>query len=162
MLSSSSKAISEVRDDIKNLNPRVSVSASGLNRQSQTIEQLKLETAQELQNAFTALLTQNTPPELQQENTAPSEYFHSLIKTFEVQMHQYRQQVEELKNHLMTQTHITPQDLFLAIQSVHQAFAAQVAQLQSVHENVRTLKQKYLSFRRVFLGDSTNVFERRK
>lgn len=39
-------------------------------------------------------------------------YFHSLIEQFEVQLQQYRQQIEELENHLTTQSngsHITPQ-----------------------------------------------------
>lgn len=39
-------------------------------------------------------------------------YFHSLVEQFEVQLQQYRQQIEELENHLTTQSsgsHITPQ-----------------------------------------------------
>lgn len=39
-------------------------------------------------------------------------YFRSLIEQFEVQLQQYRQQIEELENHLTTQSsgsHITPQ-----------------------------------------------------
>lgn len=41
-----------------------------------------------------------------------SSYFRSLIEQFEVQLQQYRQQIEELENHLTTQSsgsHITPQ-----------------------------------------------------
>ncbi|XP_068160184.1 nucleoporin p58/p45-like isoform X2 [Antennarius striatus] len=158
----SSKAISKVQDDIKNLKQLLSVSASGLHRQGLAIDQLKLETAQELKNADIALRTQNTPPGLQHENTAPSDYFRSLIEKFEVQLQQYRQQIEELENHLTTQSsgsHITPQDLTMAMQKLYQAFVAQAAQLQSVHENVKILKHQYLSYRRAFLGDSTDVFE---
>ena len=39
-------------------------------------------------------------------------YFRSLVEQFEVQLQQYRQQIEELENHLTTQSsgsHITPQ-----------------------------------------------------
>lgn len=46
-------------------------------------------------------------------------YFRCLVEQFEVQLQQYRQQIEELENHLTTQStgsHITPQgnrtDLF--------------------------------------------------
>ncbi|XP_040022926.2 nucleoporin p58/p45 isoform X1 [Gasterosteus aculeatus] len=161
----SSKGISKVQDDIKSLKQLLSVSASGLQRQALAIEKLKLETAQELKNAEIALRTQKTPPGLQHENTAPSDYFHSLVEQFEVQLQQYRQQIEELENHLTTQSsgsHITPQDLTLAMQKLYQTFVAQAAQLQSVHENVKILKHQYLSYRRAFLEDSTDVFESKR
>uniref|UniRef100_A0A3Q1BVH2 Nucleoporin 58 n=1 Tax=Amphiprion ocellaris TaxID=80972 RepID=A0A3Q1BVH2_AMPOC len=161
----SSKAISKVQDDIKNLKQLLSVSASGLQRQALAIDKLKLETAQELKNADIALRTQKTPPGLQHENTAPSDYFRSLVEQFEVQLQQYRQQIEELENHLTTQSsgsHITPQDLTLAMQKLYQTFVAQAAQLQSVHENVKILKHQYLSYRRAFLEDSTDVFESKR
>nr|XP_061821532.1 nucleoporin p58/p45-like isoform X5 [Nerophis lumbriciformis] len=161
----SSKAISKVQDDIKNLKQLLSVSASGLQRQALAIDKLKLETAQELKNADIALRTQKTPPGLQHENTAPSDYFRCLVEQFEVQLQQYRQQIEELENHLTTQSngsHITPQDLTMAMQKLYQTFVAQAAQLQSVHENVKILKHQYLSYRRAFLEDSTDVFESKR
>ncbi|XP_055006775.1 nucleoporin p58/p45 isoform X4 [Boleophthalmus pectinirostris] len=161
----SSKAITKVQDDIKSLKQLLSVSSSGLQRQALAIDKLKLETAQELKNADIALRTQKTPPGLQHENTAPSDYFHSLVEQFEVQLQQYRQQIEELENHLTTQgsgSHITPQDLTLAMQKLYQTFVAQAAQLQSVHENVKVLKHQYLSYRRAFLEDSTDVFESKR
>ncbi|XP_075907301.1 nucleoporin p58/p45 isoform X2 [Nelusetta ayraudi] len=161
----SSKGISKVQDDIKTLKQLLSVSASGLQRQALAIDKLKLETAQELKNADIALHTQKTPPGLQHENTAPSDYFRSLVEQFEVQLQQYRQQIEELENHLMTQSsgsHITPQDLTLAMQKLYQTFVALAAQLQSVHENVKILKHQYLSYRRAFLEDSTDIFESKR
>ncbi|XP_061570033.1 nucleoporin p58/p45 isoform X2 [Cololabis saira] len=161
----SSKAISKVQDDIKSLKQLLSVSASGLQRQALAIDKLKLETAQELKNSDIALRTQKTPPGLQHENTAPSDYFHGLVEQFEVQLQQYRQQIEELENHLTTQSsgsHITPQDLTLAMQKLYHTFVAQAAQLQSIHENVKILKHQYLSYRRAFLEDSTDVFESKR
>uniref|UniRef100_A0A1A8DDC0 Nucleoporin like 1 n=1 Tax=Nothobranchius kadleci TaxID=1051664 RepID=A0A1A8DDC0_NOTKA len=161
----SSKSISKVQDDIKSLKQLLSVCASGLQRQALAIDKLKLETAQELKNADIALRTQKTPPGLQHENTAPSDYFRSLVDQFEVQLQQYRQQIEELENHLTTQssgTHITPQDLTMAMQKLYQTFVAQAAQLQSVHENVKILKHQYLSYRRAFLEDSTDIFESKR
>ncbi|XP_033841804.1 nucleoporin p58/p45 isoform X2 [Periophthalmus magnuspinnatus] len=161
----SSKAITKVQDDIKSLKQLLSVSSSGLQRQALAIDKLKLETAQELKNADIALRTQKTPPGLQHENTAPSDYFRCLVEQFEVQLQQYRQQIEELENHLTTQgsgSHITPQDLSLAMQKLYQTFVAQAAQLQNVHENVKVLKHQYLSYRRAFLEDSTDVFESKR
>uniref|UniRef100_A0A8C9TBP0 Nucleoporin 58 n=1 Tax=Scleropages formosus TaxID=113540 RepID=A0A8C9TBP0_SCLFO len=136
----SSKAMLKVQDDIKTLKQLLSVNASGLQRNSLAIDKLKMETAQELKNADIALRTQKTPPGLQHENTAPSDYFRALVEQFEVQLQQYRQQIEELENHLTAQgsgSHITPQDLSLAMQKLYQTFVALAAQLQSVHENVK-------------------------
>ncbi|XP_053467120.1 nucleoporin p58/p45 isoform X2 [Ictalurus furcatus] len=161
----SSKAMLKVQDDIKSLKQLLSVSASGLQRNALSIDKLKMETAQELKNADIALRTQKTPPGLQHENTAPSDYFRALVEQFEVQLQQYRQQIEELENHLTTQSsgpHITPQDLSLAMQKLYQTFVALAAQLQAVHENVKTLKYQYLSYRRAFLDDSTDVFESKR
>ncbi|XP_067290618.1 nucleoporin p58/p45 isoform X2 [Pseudorasbora parva] len=161
----SSKAILKVQEDIKTLRQLLSVSASGLQRNSLSIDKLKLETSQELKNADIALRTQKTPPGLQHENTAPSDYFRALVEQFEVQLQQYRQQIEELENHLTTQSsgsHITPQDLSLAMQRLYQTFVALAAQLQGVHENVKTLKHQYLGYRRAFLDDSSDVFESRR
>ncbi|XP_056593865.1 nucleoporin p58/p45 isoform X2 [Triplophysa dalaica] len=161
----SSKAILKVQEDINTLRQLLSVCASGLQRNSLSTDKLKMETSQELKNADIAFRTQKTPPGLQHENTAPSDYFRTLVEQFEVQLQQYRQQIEELENHLTTQSsgsHITPQDLSLAMQKLYQTFVALAAQLQGVHENVKTLKHRYLSYRRVFLDDSTDVFESRR
>ncbi|XP_066555095.1 nucleoporin p58/p45 isoform X2 [Amia ocellicauda] len=161
----SSKAMLKVQDDIKSLKQLLSVSASGLQRNALAIDKLKVETAQELKNADIALRTQKTPPGLQHENSAPTDYFRGLVEQFELQLQQYRQQIEELENHLTTQassSHITPQDLSMAMQKLYQTFVALAAQLQSVHENVKNLKHQYLGYRKAFLEDSTDVFESKR
>ncbi|XP_022430221.1 nucleoporin p58/p45 isoform X2 [Delphinapterus leucas] len=169
----SSKAMLKVQEDIKALKQLLSLAASGLQRNTLNIDKLKIETAQELKNAEIALRTQKTPPGLQHENTAPAErteklekcYFRILVQQFEVQLQQYRQQIEELENHLATQannSHITPQDLSMAMQKIYQTFVALAAQLQSIHENVKVLKEQYLGYRKMFLGDAVDVFEARR
>ncbi|XP_040282124.1 nucleoporin p58/p45 isoform X2 [Bufo bufo] len=161
----SSKAMMKVQEDIKALKQLLSVASSGLQRNTLAIDKLKIETAQELKNAEISLRTQKTPPGLQHENTAPADYFRSLVEQFEVQLQQYRQQIEELENHLATQansSHLTPQDLSMAMQKLYQTFVALAAQLQVVHENVKMLKEQYLGYRKAFLGDPTDVFEARR
>ncbi|XP_058526946.1 nucleoporin p58/p45 isoform X1 [Ochotona princeps] len=161
----SSKAMLKVQEDIKALKQLLSLAASGLQRNTLNIDKLKVETAQELKNAEIALRTQKTPPGLQHENTAPADYFRVLVQQFEVQLQQYRQQIEELENHLATQannSHITPQDLSMAMLKIYQTFVALAAQLQSIHENVKVLKEQYLGYRKMFLGDAADVFEARR
>ncbi|KAM9675000.1 nucleoporin p58/p45 [Dama dama] len=161
----SSKAMLKVQEDIKALKQLLSLAASGLQRNTLNIDKLKIETAQELKNAEIALRTQKTPPGLQHENTAPADYFRILVQQFEVQLQQYRQQIEELENHLATQannSHITPQDLSMAMQKIYQTFVALAAQLQSIHENVKMLKEQYLGYRKMFLGDAVDVFEAKR
>ncbi|XP_032641084.1 nucleoporin p58/p45 isoform X1 [Chelonoidis abingdonii] len=161
----SSKAMLKVQEDIKALKQLLSVAASGLQRNTLNIDKLKMETAQELKNAEIALRTQKTPPGLQHENSAPADYFRILVEQFEVQLQHYRQQIEELENHLATQannSHITPQDLSMAMQKIYQTFVALAAQLQSIHENVKMLKDQYLGYRKTFLGDAMDVFEARR
>ncbi|XP_048197590.1 nucleoporin p58/p45 isoform X3 [Perognathus longimembris pacificus] len=161
----SSKAMLKVQEDIKALKQLLSLASSGLQRNTLNIDKLKVETAQELKNAEIALRTQKTPPGLQHENTAPADYFRILVQQFEVQLQQYRQQIEELENHLATQannSHITPQDLSMAMQKIYQTFVALAAQLQSIHENVKVLKEQYLGYRKMFLGDAVDVFEARR
>ncbi|XP_062910292.1 nucleoporin p58/p45 isoform X1 [Mobula hypostoma] len=159
------KAMLKVQEDIKALKQLLAVVASGLQRDSLAIDKLKIESAQELKNAEIALRTQKIPPGLQHENTAPTDYFRQLVEQFEVQLQQYRQQIEELENHLATQansSHMTPQDLSLAMQKVYQTFVALAAQLQSIHESAKILKEQYLSYRKTYFGDTTDVFEARR
>ncbi|XP_006915895.1 nucleoporin p58/p45 isoform X1 [Pteropus alecto] len=162
----SSKAMLKVQEDIKALKQLLSLAASGLQRNTLNIDKLKIETAQELKNAEIALRTQKTPPGLQHENTAPADlYLNGGICLFKVQLQQYRQQIEELENHLATQannSHITPQDLSMAMQKIYQTFVALAAQLQSIHENVKSGSKKYLGYRKMFLGDAVDVFEARR
>ncbi|XP_043927916.1 nucleoporin p58/p45-like [Protopterus annectens] len=92
-------------------------------------------------------------------------YFRVLVEQFEVQLQQYRHQIEELENHIAIQansSYIAPQDLSLAMQKLYQTFVALAAQLQSIHENVKILREQYLGYRKAFLGDSVDVFEARR
>ncbi|EHH58481.1 hypothetical protein EGM_08345, partial [Macaca fascicularis] len=143
------------------------VMAKGISKMLVSVQRLNIFFSVELKNAEIALRTQKTPPGLQHEYAAPADYFRILVQQFEVQLQQYRQQIEELENHLATQannSHITPQviDLSMAMQKIYQTFVALAAQLQSIHENVKVLKEQYLGYRKMFLGDAVDVFETRR
>ncbi len=44
----------------------------------------------------------------------------------------------------------------------YKPFLLLAAQLQTTHEQVQNLKEQYLSYRKVFLHNSTDVFEERR
>ncbi|XP_013378989.1 nucleoporin p58/p45 isoform X2 [Lingula anatina] len=161
----SSKPLFKVQEDVQTLRQLLAVVANGLQRNAVTIEKLKMESAQELKKAEMAQRTKEIPPGLQYENTAPSECFHHLVEEFEGRMLIYRQQIEEMENALtaLSQPNIfTPQELSVCLRRLHETFVALAAQLQGVHESVKAQKEQYLNYRRIFQGDSADIFEKRK
>lgn len=161
----SSTPMVKVQEDNAALKQLLSVVSSGLQKNACAVDKLKKEMTQELKNAEMAIRTKETPPGLQYENTAPTLYFQSLIENFETQMLTYRQQIEMLENHLASvhqPNRLTPEELILLLRKLHEAFVAMAAQLQQIHEAVKTQKEHYLNYRKVFHGDSRNIFERQK
>lgn len=50
----------------------------------------------------------------------------------------------------------------MAMEKIYQTFVALVAQLQSIHENVKVLNEQYLGYRKMFLGDAVDMFDARQ
>ncbi|XP_064637062.1 nucleoporin p58/p45-like isoform X2 [Lineus longissimus] len=158
----SSKPIFKVQEDVQTLRQMISIVSNGLQRNAGAIEKLKMETSQELKNVEISQRTKDTPPGLQYENTAPIEYFQRIVEDFEQSMIQYRQQIENVENHFVTLNQpgiISLQDLTMLLRKLHETFIAFAAQLQAVHEAVKVQKEHYLNYKKVFHGDSTNVFD---
>lgn len=161
----SSAQMMKVQEDYAAQRQLLSLVASGLQRNACAVDKLKREMTQDLKNAEMAIRTKETPPGLQYENMAPTQYFHDLIENFENQMLTYRQQIEMLENHLASihqPNKLTLEELILLLKKLYEAFIAMAAQLQQVHEVVKTQKEHYLNYRKVFLGDTRNIFERQK
>ncbi|XP_045204809.2 nucleoporin p58/p45-like isoform X2 [Mercenaria mercenaria] len=161
----SSTPMVKVQEDNAALKQLLSVVSSGLQKNACAVDKLKKEMTQELKNAEMAIRTKETPPGLQYENTAPTLYFQNVIENFETQMLTYRQQIEMLENHLSSlhqPNRLTPEELILLLRKLHEAFVAMAAQLQHIHEAVKTQKDHYLNYRKVFHGDNRNIFERQK
>ncbi|KAK7096995.1 nucleoporin p58/p45-like [Littorina saxatilis] len=158
----SSKPIVRVQEDIAALKQLLSVVSNGLQRNACTLDKLKAEMTQELKNAEMAQRTKDIPPGLQYENTAPNEYFEQLVDQFEARMVSYRQQIETLENHLSVlyqPVRHSPAEIFTLIKRLHETFIALAAQLQQVHENIKAQKEQFLTFRRVFHGDTKDIFQ---
>ncbi|VDI51204.1 nucleoporin p58/p45 [Mytilus galloprovincialis] len=162
---STSKPLYKVQEDVVALRQLLSVVSNGIQRNALVVEKLKHEMTQELKNAEMSMRTKDIPPGLQYDNTAPAEYFHRLVEDFENQMLSYRQQIETLEEHLAS-THqpnkLTPDDLILLLRKLHETFIALAAQLHQVHEAVKTQKEHYLNYRKIFLHDTNNIFEPEK
>ncbi|XP_050415986.2 nucleoporin p58/p45 isoform X1 [Patella vulgata] len=161
----SSKPLVKVQEDTAALKQLLSVVSNTLQRNTCAVEKLKREMTQELKNAEMAHRTKDTPPGLQYENTAPNEYFQILVEDFESRMLTYRQQIEILENHLTSlhqPSRHSPAELIALLRKLHETFVALAAQLQQVHEAVKTQKEHYLNYRKIFHGDTKNIFERQQ
>ncbi|KAH9495232.1 Nucleoporin p58/p45 [Bulinus truncatus] len=157
----SSKPMMKVQEDVTALRQLLSVVANGLQRNACSVEKLKQEMTQKLKNAEMAQRTKEIPAGLQYENTAPTEYFQHLVEEFEERMVTYRQQIETLDSHLAAvhqSTPHTPAELLSLLKKLHETFISLAAQLQQVHEAVKSQKEQFLTYRRVFHGDSKNIF----
>ncbi|CAL1536600.1 unnamed protein product [Lymnaea stagnalis] len=159
----SSKPMIKVQEDVTALRQLLSVVANGLQRNACSVEKLKQEITQKLKNAEMAQRTRDIPAGLQYENTAPTEYFQHLVEEFEERMVTYRQQIETLDNHLAAlhqpNPH-TPSEVLSLLKKLHETFISLAAQLQQVHEAVKSQKEQFLTYRRVFHGDSKNIFHK--
>ncbi|CAI8011148.1 Nucleoporin p58/p45 [Geodia barretti] len=134
-------------------------------RDAQRVSYLKGENTKELRHVEIAQRTQELPATLQHENTAPAHYFQSVVAVFEEKMELYRNQLVELESHLSAvgRDHsVSPQNLVDILQVQYKPFLLLAAQLQTIHEQVQILREQYLAYRRVFLQDSTDVFEDRR
>ncbi|XP_061165419.1 nucleoporin p58/p45-like isoform X2 [Saccostrea echinata] len=161
----SSKPMYKVQQDVASLKQLLSIVSNGLQRNACAVEKLKREMTQELKNAEMAQRTKDIPAGLQYENTAPTEYFQQLVEDFETQMLTYRQQIETLEGHLHSISQpsiLSPEELIDLLRKLHEAFIALAAQLHQVHEAVKTQKEHYLNYRKIFLHDTKNIFEREK
>lgn len=102
----------KVEQDIDHLTNLLNDVEGQLQKNRQLAEKLKYDTAKCLQNVEMAQRTQDTPPGLQYENTAPLRYFLDLADQFEREMHVLKFQIESadkyVKNHKCPDA-ITPQ-----------------------------------------------------
>lgn len=161
----SCKNIMRVQEQTAALKQLLSVISNGLQRNALAIDKLKQESAQELRNAEIAQRTKETPPTLQYEHTAPSEYFHNLSVSFEHQMQQYRRQIDQLERHLLSLSQpsvLTPNELTVIMHRLHDTFVALAAQLQTVHQAIQVQKEQFMNYQRLIHGELSTVFLPRK
>ncbi|KAG5875717.1 hypothetical protein JTB14_007652 [Gonioctena quinquepunctata] len=126
-------------------------------------EKLKYDTAKCLQSVEIAQRTQDTPPGLQYENTAPLKYFLDLADKFESDMQALKLQIESADNYVNNNRNpnmLTPQELALGIRRLHETFVALAGRLHSIHSQVESQKESYVNLRKQAFNDHSNPFEK--
>ncbi|CAH1175853.1 unnamed protein product [Phaedon cochleariae] len=153
----------KVESEIDTLTKLLTDVESQLQKNRHLAEKLKYDTAKCLQSVEIAQRTQDTPPGLQYENTAPLKYFLDLADKFEAEMQSLKVQIESADNYVKnyrSPNTLTPQDLTLGIRRLHETFVALAGRLHSVHSQVESQKESYLNIRRQAYNDNSNPFEK--
>ncbi|XP_014786233.1 nucleoporin p58/p45 isoform X3 [Octopus bimaculoides] len=161
----STKSMIKVQTDLTALRQILGSVSNGVQRNAVLIEKLKKESVQELKNTEMGQRTEDMSAVLQDENVAPTEYFQSLFEDFEIQMKAYKGEIQNLESHILSlhqPSRLSPEELTMLLHKSHENFLALAAHFHQVHESVKTLKEKYLNYRRIFLGDTKDVFESKR
>lgn len=98
----SARPFVKVREDIDIINSVLTEVGNDLQRNQQQADKLKYDSAKCLHNAEMAQRTQDTPPGLQFENTAPLQYFMELVNQFEQDLHALRVQIDVTDKHFQS------------------------------------------------------------
>ncbi|GAB1601544.1 nucleoporin p58/p45-like isoform X3 [Argonauta hians] len=161
----STKSMIKVQTELSALRQILGSVSNGVQRNVVLVEKLKKESVQELKNTEMCQRTEDMSAVLQDENVAPTEYFQSLFEDFEVQMKAYKGEIQNLESHILSlhqPSRLSPEELTMLLHKSHENFLALAAHFHQVHESVKTLKEKYLNYRRIFLGDTKDVFENKR
>ncbi|XP_049837674.1 nuclear pore complex protein Nup58-like [Schistocerca gregaria] len=159
---SSPKTMHKVQEDLELLKQMVASEVSDLQRNVTLSSRLKADTDKCLQTVEMAQKTQDTPPGLQFENTAPDKYFEDLVTRFENQIQVYKQEVDKIEAHVnavLSPKPLSSQEFCLALKRLLDCFVAVAGRLHEVHNMVENQKEQYLNLLKYFLKDTTNVFE---
>jgi len=156
----SDKQFKKVSEETEALTQLVSGLATGVQNNRAKLEQLKMQSGQELVNVEIAVRTRDTPPNMQYENVAPMEYFRRLVAQFEQSMVEYRQGILAAERHLQSLSvgnPITSGDIVAAVQKLHQALTDLAAKYQVVHTALTQQKCEYLSMQRQLSSSNANA-----
>ncbi|XP_029167516.1 probable nucleoporin Nup58 isoform X3 [Nylanderia fulva] len=158
----SARPLTRCAEDTASLMEILSTLSGSVQRDRSSADKLKQDTAKALQSSEIAQRTHDTPPGLQYENNAPLHFFMELAESFEHDLMLFRSQIETTEKHIqamMAPRTLTPQELTMAMNKLHESLVAVAGRLQSVHAKVQQQKEQYLNFRKYVLKDNTNVFD---
>ncbi|XP_075234713.1 nuclear pore complex protein Nup58 [Lycorma delicatula] len=157
------KPMAKVTEDTQALQQLLSSLASNVQKNNFLAERLKAETSKSFAQCEMSQRTHDTPAGLQNDNTAPLEFFMNLVAKFEHNVQVLRQEIDNTEKHVNTLSQpstLAPQELSLALKRLHESFVALAGRLQVVHQTVVSQKERHLSLRRHFLKDATDIFSK--
>lgn len=158
----SQRTLNKIKENASSLEILIRSLKSNLQRENSTVEKL-CQTASKLQkNVEMAQRTNDTHAALQHENILPTRYFAELVVEFEQKLAIYRSQIDMLESHLAAGGQQALVELPQTLERLHQTFIALAAGLQIILTNMDKLKQRYLDYRRQVLGDTNDVFQKKK
>lgn len=158
----SQRQLNKIKENASTLELLIRSLKSNLQRETSTVDKLCLTATQLQKNVEMAQRTHDTHAALQHENVLPSRYFAELIIEFEQKLAIYRSQIDQLESHLAASSDIALAQLPQTLERLHQTFIALAAGLQIILSTMDKLKQRYLNYRRQVLGDTSDVFQRKK
>ncbi|EFA02557.2 nuclear pore complex protein Nup58 [Tribolium castaneum] len=157
------KEFRKVESELDSLNHQFNQVENQLLNNRSLAEQLKYDTAKGLQNIEMAQRTQDTPPSLQYDNTAPLQFFLELADTFEKELQTLKLKIDNTEKFVKKCSEpnvLTSQDLALGLKRLHETFVALAGRMQSIHSQVETQKEVFLSLRKQAIKDNINPFEK--
>ncbi|XP_044254631.1 nuclear pore complex protein Nup58 isoform X2 [Tribolium madens] len=157
------KEFRKVESELDSLNHQLNQVENQLLNNRSLAEQLKYDTAKGLQNIEMAQRTQDTPPSLQYDNTAPLQFFLELADTFEKELQTLKLKIDNTEKFVKKCSEpnvLTSQDLALGLKRLHETFVALAGRMQSIHSQVETQKEVFLSLRKQAIKDNVNPFEK--
>jgi len=159
----SSSLISQVADDAGTIGEKLATLQGVLESDISAVQQFKRTVLEELRSAefIARLLKMRGVMENAWQNfTPPSPYFQKLVGKFEDIMRQHSNTIDEFERYITAaeQRTYSPQMLQDILRNQHQFFLSAAAQVASLHEQINSFKEEFLSLRKTYQGDSKDVF----
>lgn len=148
-----------IQTDIKNMVCSVQQMANDVDSNRSAVKNLRIDTAQVIQQVEMAQRTHETPAGLQFENTIPLQFFQELTQKYENDLLVLKSQVEITEKHMFSLSNpqrLSPEDLKRGIQQIHESFIALAGRLYEIHQKVEAQKEYYLNLRKFLLNEKSS------